>query len=164
MVDATPQIPSVVSTTKTSAVKSATPDLFVYSQVDDAGILENLLFESIAGQELINMARHDNINGQQISYRPIKNVSSIALKYSPQNLLSLQNPSNAYFNNFPIKLENRVPETEDLREFLNDQTANTVMLDATTGDLIVYVIDMEDDERIEVQILSSGTVLNDTIY
>lgn len=164
MVDPTPQIPSVVSANKTSGVKAATPDLFIHSQVDDSGILENLLFESLAGQELINIARHDTINGQQIVYRPIKNVSSIALKYSPQNLLSLQNPSNAYFNNFPIKFENRVPEIEDLRDFLNNQTANIVMLDAETGDLLIHVVDMEDDERIEIQILSSGNVLNDTIY
>lgn len=164
MVDPTPQIPSVVASNKSSGVKPATPDLFVYSQVDDSGILENLLFESLAGQELINIARHDTINGQQIVYRPIKNVSSIALKYSPQNLLSLQNPSNAYFNNFPIKLENKIPEIEDLREFLNDQTANIAMLDSETGDLIIHVVDMEDDERIEIQILSSGNVLDDTIY
>jgi hypothetical protein len=76
----------------------------------------------------------------------------------------LQNPSNAYFNNFPIKLESKIPEIEDLREFLNDQTANIAMLDSETGDLIIHVVDMEDDERIEIQILSSGNVLDDTIY
>lgn len=164
MVDPVPQIPAVVASSKTSAVKPATPDLFVSSQIEDAGVLENLLFETVSGQELISIARHDTINGQQIVYRPIKNVSSIAIKYSPQNLLSLQNPSTAYFNNFPIKLEDRIPEIEDLREFLNSSVANTVMLDADTGDLIIYVLDMEEDERIEVQILSSGNVLDDTIY
>ena len=118
----------------------------------------------MAGQELISIARHDTINGQSIIYRPIKNVSTIALKYSPQNLLSLQNPSNAYFNNFPIKLEDRVPEIEDLREFLNNDFANIVMLDAETGDLIVYVVDMDDDERLEIQVLSAGDISGDIIY
>jgi hypothetical protein len=91
-------------------------------------------------------------------------VSSIALKYSPQNLLSLQNPSNAYFNNFPIKLQDRVPEIQDLRNFLNNQAANIVMLDSQTGDLIIHVIDMDEDERIEIQVLSSGDLRDDTIY
>lgn len=164
MVDPTPQIPAVVSSTKNQAVRPATPDLFVTSQIADSGVLESLLFENLAGQELISMARHDTINGQQVSYRPIKNVSSIAIKYSPQNLLSLQNPSNAYFNNFPIKLEDRVPEIQDLRDFLNNSIANTVMIDPATGDLLVYVLDAEEDERLEIQILSSGNVLDDTIY
>lgn len=165
MVDAVPQIPSVIKATPTSAgIRAATPDLFVYSQIEDTGILQDLLFESLAGQELINIARHDTINGQSIVYRPIKNVSAIALKYSPQNLLSLQNPSNAYFNNFPIKLQDRVPEIEDLRLFLNSSVANIVMLDEQTGDLIIYVVDMDEDERVEVQVLSAGDVLDDTIY
>lgn len=164
MVDPVPNVPAVVPATASKGVKAATPDLFIYSQVEDAGVLEDLLFENLAGQELINIARHDTINGQSIVYRPIKNVSAIALKYSPQNLLSLQNPSNAYFNNFPIKLEDRIPEIEELRSFLNNQVANTVMLDSDTGDLIIYVINMEEDERIEVQVLSAGDVLDDTIY
>ena len=165
MTDAVPQIPSVVrSGTVGNAVRPATPDLFVFSEVEDSGVLEDLLFESLAGQELISIARHDTINGQSIIYRPIKNVSTIALKYSPQNLLSLQNPSNAYFNNFPIKLEDRIPEIEDLREFLNNDFANIVMLDAETGDLIVYVVDMDDDERLEIQVLSAGDISGDIIY
>jgi hypothetical protein len=164
MVSPTPDVPAVVSSNAGAGVKAATPDLFVYSQVDDPGILEDLLFEDLAGQELINIARHDTINGQTVVYRPIKNVSSIALKYSPQNLLSLQNPSNAYFNNFPIKLQDRVPEIQDLRNFLNNQAANIVMLDSQTGDLIIHVIDMDEDERIEIQVLSSGDLRDDTIY
>jgi hypothetical protein len=165
MVNPVPDIPSVIRTTPSGqGIKAATPDLFVYSEVEDSGVLEDLLFESLAGQELINIARHDTINGQSIVYRPIKNVSSIALKYSPQNLLSLQNPSNAYFNNFPIKFQDRVPEIDDLRTFLNNSAANIVMLDDQTGDLLIYVVDMEDDERLEIQILSAGEVLDGTIY
>lgn len=165
MVDAVPQIPSVVKTGATSSgIRTATPDLFVYSAIEDTGILQDLLFESLAGQELISIARHDTINGQSVVYRPIKNVSAIALKYSPQNLLSLQNPSNAYFNNFPIKLQDRVPEIDDLRAFLNNNVANIVMLDEQTGDLIIYVVDMDEDERVEVQVLSAGDILDDTIY
>lgn len=165
MVDAVPQIPATVKAAPSeSGVKAATPDLFIYSEVEDSGVLEDLLFESLAGQELINIARHDTINGQSIVYRPIKNVSAIALKYSPQNLLSLQNPSNAYFNNFPIKLQDRIPEIEELRAFLNNSEANIAMLDPQTGDLLIYVVDMDEDERLEIQILSAGNVSDGTIY
>jgi hypothetical protein len=94
------------------------------------------------------------VNGKNVIYRPIKNLSALSIQYSPQNLLSLQNPSNAYFNNFPIKFEERVPDgNED----------DIVYVDQQTGDLIINVINMEPDEQIEVQVLTSGEVLDGTI-
>lgn len=154
MINATPNIPVPVFSQSGPGIKAATPDLFVSEKVDDPGILENLLFESVAGHELLSLSRHDTVNGKNVIYRPIKNLSALSIQYSPQNLLSLQNPSNAYFNNFPIKFEERVPDgNED----------DIVYVDQQTGDLIINVINMEPDEQIEVQVLTSGEVLDGTI-
>lgn len=157
MIQSTPNIPVPVSSlgSSNSGIKAATTDLFVNDRVEDVGIIEDLLFESVAGQELINIARHDMVNGQTVAYRPIKNLSAIAIQYSPQNLLSLQNPSTTYFNSFPIKLESKIPEGD---------TQNVVYIEEGTGDLIINLINMGADERVEVQILTSGDILNDTIY
>lgn len=157
MVNALPGLPTPVSGTNSasSGVKTASPDLFVTPPVEDEGIIVDLLFESLAGHELINIARHNSVNGQQLVYNPIKNLSALAIQYSPQNLLALQNPTTTYFNNFPIKLENKIPEgTVD----------NVIYVEQETGDLIINVINMEADEQVEVQILTSGNVLDDTIY
>jgi hypothetical protein len=155
-INPTPNVPAPVFSLSTSGIKPATPDLFTTSKVDDIGILEDLLFESVAGQELLNFSRYDTVNGQNVAYRPIKNVSSLAIQYSPQNLLSLQNPSTAYFNNFPIKLETKVPTTGELSDI--------IYIESETGDLIINCINMDADEQVEVEILTSGSVLDDTIY
>ena len=157
MIQPTPNIPVPVSSlgSLNSGIKAATPDLFVNERVEDVGVIEDLLFESVAGQELISIARHDMVNGQSVVHRPIKNLSALAIQYSPQNLLSLQNPSTTYFNSFPIKLESKIPEgnTEDI-----------IYIEAETGDLIINLINMSPDERVEVEILTSGDILDGTIY
>lgn len=155
MISPTPNTPVPVFSSASSGVKPATPDLFVTNTIEDFGIIEDLLFESVSGHELINIARHDTVNGQNIVYRPIKNLSSVALQYSPQNLLATQNPSNAYFDNFPIKFGDKVPEGNQ---------EDVIYIEPETGDLIINVINAEPDEQVEVQILKSGTVLDDTIY
>lgn len=155
MIGPTPNIPVPVLSSSSSGVKTASPDIFATTVVEDFGIMQDILFESLSGQELLSLSRHDTVNGQNVVYRPIKNLSSLAIQYSPQNLLALQNPSTAYFNNFPIKLETKVPEGD---------IQNIVYIEQSSGDLIINVVGMDSDEQVEVQILTSGSVLDDTIY
>ena len=39
-----------------------------------------------------------------------------------------------------------------------------VYIDQETGDIVVNVINMAAEEQVEIQILNSGDLLNDTIY
>jgi hypothetical protein len=56
-------------------VKTATPDIVLF---DDSAlpieVMTDLIFENIGGQELISITRSDIVNGQKISYQPIKNL------------------------------------------------------------------------------------------
>ena len=94
MVSATPQTPSSTSVSNkipTDPVKTAPIDTVLFN--DDSmsiEIMADLIFEDIGGHELINIARNDIINGQQISYTPIKNLGLIQQKYNPNNILGLQ--------------------------------------------------------------------------
>ena len=67
-VNPTPITPSTVSKiTIKPQVKSATPDIVLFN--DDTVPIEtmtDLIFEKIGGQELINIARSDTINGQKL--------------------------------------------------------------------------------------------------
>jgi hypothetical protein len=133
------------------AVKSAPIDTILFD--DDSISIEtmtNLIFEDIGGQELINIARNDIVNGQKVSYQPIKNLSSIQQQYNPNNILGIQNTSDKYFSNFSIKLENRVPEVG------NGPNGSSVYLDSVTGNLIIETVNMENDEQVEVEITVSG--------
>jgi hypothetical protein len=156
-VSATPNMPSSNQSSRQS-VKIATPDLILLSEeVVDEEIMADLLFEQVGSQEIINVARNDIVNGQSVAYRPIKNLSELATKYSPQTLVAMQNPTNTFFNNFSIKLENYLPIQGNgpggLSVYLNDN-----------NDLVLEFVGLKEDEQIQVQVLESGQVLDDTIY
>lgn len=117
-------------------------------------IMTDLIFEDIGGHELINIARNDTINGQTVSYQPIKNLTAIQQQYNPNNIVSLQNTSDRYFANFAIKLETKLPDEGDG----GGPNGSYVYIDTDTGDLIVELINLDPDEQIEVQISLSGTI------
>lgn len=159
MVEATPSTPSAASSSFTPSVKIATPDLIIFNdEVVPVEVMTDLVFEDIGGQELINIARNDMISGQEVMYQPIKNVANLYLQYNPQNILALQNTSDSYFKNFPIKFENRTPDAG------SGPTGETVYLDSATGNIVINVVNLEKDEQVEVQILKGGAILNGTIY
>lgn len=149
------------TTTVAGDVRIATPDLMVKLVNESAmqpDIMTDLIFELIGGQEIINISRSDLVNGQNIKYQPIKNLSDISFQYNSKNILSLENTSETVFNNFPIKLETHIPFVG------NGPNGTPVYIEPTTGNLIIDVINMETGEQIEVQIMTSGTLLDDTIY
>jgi hypothetical protein len=141
------------SNTSDSAVKIATPDIIlIKDEAIAAEIMADLIFQDIGGQEIINIARSDVINGQNVVYQPIKNITSLFYQYNPQNILALQKTDKDYFKNFAINLKDRLPEWP------------YVYIDEDTGDLVIQVQNMAPSESIEVQTISNVTVLDDTIY
>jgi len=140
-------------------VKPATTDIILFK--DDTlpiEIMTDLIFENIGGQELINIVRSDLVNGQNILYQPIKNLSSIYFQYNPQNILGLQDIDANYFKQFPINFSSKVPLCG------TGPNCSIVYIDESTGDLIINVINLAKDEQVEISIISNGEVLDDTIY
>ena len=115
-------------------------------------IITDILFENIGGQELINIARNDTVNGQAVVYQPIKNLSTIQQEYNPNNIISLQTTSDKYFSNFSIKFETKVPNVG------NGPSGSHVYIDPQNGDLVIEAINIEQGEQIQVEITSSGTI------
>lgn len=159
MVDANPNVPVITPSTSSTGVKIPTKDIILYNdESTPIEVMTDLIFENIGGQEIINIARNDIINGQTVIYQPIKNLTSINFQYNPQNILALQNTSEEYFKKFPIKLENNIPNVG------TGPNGEVVYIDSETGNLIINVINLETDEQVEVEILNAGTIFNDTIY
>ena len=115
-------------------------------------IMTDLIFENIGGQELINIARNDTVNGQTILYQPIKNLTAVQQQYNPNNIVSLQATSDKYFQNFSIKFDEKVPTQG------TGPDGAHVYIDPETGELVVEAINMAEDEQIEVEITISGTI------
>ena len=151
--DVRPNSPSSQPATVTEeSVKISTPDiiLLVDSPVG-AEILTDLIFQNIGGVEIINIARSDVINGQNVTYQPIKNITSLFSQYNPQNILALQGTDRDYFKNFAINLTDKLPEDNYI--YFNQN-----------GDLVIDVTNMLPSESVEVQTVYNGEVLDDTIY
>lgn len=166
MVSAIPNLPtsnvSGVSNLATSGIKKPDPmRLEVDTLLQSIGRSPEslpLIFESLAGQELLSISRHDLVNGQSLIYRPIKNLSDLANKYSPMNLVALQSPSNVIFNNFSIKLSEKTPDLG------TGPYGEIVYIEQATKNLIVNVFNLADDEQVEVEVMASGLIEDDTIY
>ena len=143
----------VVQALPAPPVKTAPIDTVLFNDDDVLPeLMEKLIFENIGGHELINIARNDIVNGQTISYQPIKNLSSLQQQYNPNNILRPQATSDTYFANFAIKLENKIPNIG------NGPSGSNVYIDVLTGSLIVDVINIESDEQIEIEITLGGTI------
>ena len=155
--DPTPITPTssatAVNTIAAKPVKTATPDIVIFDDESvPVEVMADLIFENIGGQELINVARNDTVNGQQIIYQPIKNLSILQQQFNPNNIVSLQQTSDKYFAGFSIKLEDKTPTTG------SGPNGEYVYIDSDTGDLIIETVNTLQDEQIEVEITTDGTI------
>lgn len=138
----------------TKAIKTATPDIIQFddkSIEENAEILVDLLFENIGGQELLTIARYDTVNGQEVSYQPIKNLNILQQEYNPNNLVRIQQTSDTIFANFPIKLNDKIPVVG------NGPNGENVYL-GEDGSIVIEFVNLLSDEQIEVQITTDGTI------
>lgn len=124
-------------------IKEAPSDII---QFDDNSIeialLQDLLFEDISATELANISRTDLIDGQEVIYEPIKNLSSVRQEFNPNNVVATAISTN-YFSRFGIDLDSR-----GIYEPYFDEN----------GDLVIEVEDVRDGEEIQVQLLLNGTI------
>jgi len=126
-------------------VKTAPIDTILFN--DDSvpiEIMTDLIFEDIGGQELISISRSDIINGQKISYQPVKNLTSVEYQYNPKNILGSQDTSDKYFAGFAIKLVEKIPEVG------NGLGGSYVYLDA--GGIVIDLVNLLAEEQVEVEI------------
>lgn len=151
--------------------KIATPDLLVDTGTfESPEIIQQLILEDIGGQELINISRHDLVNGQNLKYSPVKNLASIAIRYSSNNIIPIQNTSNSVFNNFSIKLDLYLPNggTNASGEYLSSlgtgPNGEPIYIDEKTGDIVVNFLDVPKDQQVEIQVLKTGEAVDATIY
>jgi hypothetical protein len=152
----TPYTPSATQVNTISSVKqvlTAPLDTILSNDKDlEIEILTRLIFEKISGQEIINIARTDTVNGQNVSYQPIKNLFLIQQQYNPTNIINLQATSDKYFKNFIIKLEEKIPNVG------SGPNGEFIYIDPQTGDLVIDLVNILEGEQIQVEIITTGVV------
>jgi len=159
MVNATPNIPGAGNTSSARGIKVASPDIIQLSNDSlPVDFMASYIFESIGGREIINVARNDTVNGQSIVYSPIKNLANLNLRYNPLNIVSLQDASNSIFRSFAIDLSEHIPSVGD------GPNGNWVYIEPESGSATVDLINLDPEYEVEIQIVRTATVLDDTIY
>lgn len=165
-VNATPTTVSSVSrnltitapTAPQEPVKTAPLDTILFNdEAVSIEIMADLIFEDIGGQELINIARNDTVNGQPVIYQPIKNLTSINQEYNPNNILPIQSTSDKYFQNFPIKFGPKIPTDP------TGPNGEHVYINPSNGNLIIEAVNVDFDEQIEVEIATGGTIYREQL-
>lgn len=143
---AKPPAPWIITSTyaDSSAVKQAEPDIILTSDRPIAPeFLIELLYEDIAGVELINISRSDIIDGQRVSYSPIQQLSSLRKRYNPNNIIALPELSASFFSRFQIELLYRGTKIPYFDE---------------SGNLVIEIQDVKENEIVEIEVDSNGTI------
>lgn len=140
-----PFLPSFTSLGSTNfAIKQAPIDTIIF---DDNAVtpemLSDLLYDDIAGLELANISRTDLIDGQQVIYSPIANLSDIYRLFNPNNIIASPGTLLNYLSSFAINL---ILRGMNVPEFDED------------GNLIIEIDNVLAQEEIQAQISSSGTI------
>jgi hypothetical protein len=127
-----------------SGIKQAQPDIVLDPEIETSGdyIVERF-FEELGGTELINLSRYDLIDGIDVTYNPIANLSRLRRRFNPNNIIALDILSEDEFSRFSIDLLSR-----GIYEPYFD----------SNGNLVVEVDIIRSEENIETEISLSGTI------
>jgi len=143
-----PTPPNPWTTTSTyqapKGIKQAQPDIIIDREIDTTGdyIVERF-FEELGGQELINLSRHDLIDGKSVVYNPIANLSRLRQRFNPNNIIESDYLSQNEEKNATIDIISRG---------MNEPYFNDL------GQLVVELDIIRPEENIEVQVANSGTL------
>lgn len=178
-VAATAPLPKAIVKADDKSVKIATPDLILFNdEAMSIEIMTDLIFEDMGGYELATISRHDLVNGQKVVYAPIKNLTDLYLQYNPNNVLRLQS-SDSYLKSLSLSIFDHLPacgtgydispppnnlNETDKTKWIKTPNCKSVYIDPISGDLVINLINVKENEQAEVQILTSGDIFSDTIY
>lgn len=125
-------------------IKQAEPDIIIQGDdVESPELLTQLFFEEMGGVELINMSRSDIIDGVNVSYNPISNLSALRRRFNPNNIIASSSRESDYFKGFGIDIEAR--------------GAHVPYFDAD-GNLVIEIDIVGLTEIVELDIATSGTM------
>jgi hypothetical protein len=150
-------------------VKIATPQYVKFDRDKegdaeaDQDFIKLIFFEQINGLALLSLTNSAKLDTGTISYQPIANMAETIRALSPKKIIALQDTSDTYFLNFPIKLETKIPDEGNgpngTNVYREDQVGIWTMdLDPRRGAIIIEAINLGVRESIQIETLQSGTI------
>lgn len=139
-----PPAPTPPPAATTYSVKQPDASLVKYHpDVLPQELITDLLFEDVGGSELINIARYDTINGQDVVYSLVKNLSILNRSFNPNNILAGQTAS-SQFGQYSLDIASKLQSS---------------YLDAD-GNLVIEFSSINNDEYAEIELSTNGTIYN----
>lgn len=168
-VSATPPIVTPLPAPTKSPVKIATPQYVKFDRdkegdaEPDQDFIKLIFFEQINGVALLSLTNSAKLDTGTVSYQPIINMAETIRALNPKNIVALQDTSDKYFLNFPIKLETKIPNVgngpDGTNVYREDQAGIWPMnLDPRRGAIIIEAINLGPRENIQIETLQSGTI------
>ena len=164
---ATPPTVTPLPNPTKSPVKIATPQYVKFDRdkegdaEPDQDFIKLIFFEQINGVALLSLTNSAKLDTGTISYQPIINMAETIRALNPKNIVALQDTSDKYFLNFPIKLETKIPNVgngpDGINVYRNDQ-GGIIVSDLTMGAIIIEAINLGPRENIQIETLQSGTI------
>ena len=168
-VSATPPTVTPPPAPTKSPVKIATPQYVKFDRdkegdaEPDQDFIKLIFFEQINGVALLSLTNSAKLDTGTVSYQPIINMAETIRALNPKNIVALQDTSDKYFLNFPIKLETKIPNVgngpDGTNVYREDQAGIWPMnLDPRRGAIIIEAINLGPRENIQIETLQSGTI------
>jgi len=111
--------------------------------------LEKLYFQNVGGTEILTVARHDNVNGQEVPLSYLDNLKQLNTEFNPLNILTTENIYN-HFNRFAIDMTQRI-----------DSVNQAVTVDEEGTNIVITLDEIQADEYVQIQV---ANVANDTDF
>ena len=134
--------PPKTTYTAPTGIKQANPDIIIFDEAIDPEFLVESFFQEFGGTELINISRHDLINGENVSYSPIINLNNLQQSFNPNNIIAI-----GAYQETPTRYGIDLVSRGIIEPYFNDN-----------GDLVVEIDRIKQDESIEVEVASDGTI------
>ena len=142
----------------TNPVKIPSRDIFnLDNQTFNTAEIEQVLFEEIGGTELINLTRHDTVDGLNVYYSIISDLSKINIEYDASFILTGVSSYERYSSQYPINLFEKIPTDSYIDQnyfglpdvnigpniYVSDDNKVNIEFDALESDRIIQVYFMK---------------------
>jgi len=144
-----------------AAIKLPTRDIVNIETQALSGLveIEKYIFQDIAGTQLINLVRHDTISGVDVVYSVISDLTKVNIDFDPSLLLINKAQYQSIFNQYSIKLVNKIPE-ETYYDENQELPENNLLTNAYYDgeNLILEFNNVKTTELVQVEVETDGKI------
>ena len=105
--------------------------------------LEKMYFQDVGGTEILSVARHDTVGGEDVIYSEVDNLKELKVAFNPLNIL-MSTKIDTLFRGFGI----------DITQKIAGGGQNTISMNSETGDMEIEVFEVTKDLYVQIQVAS----------